>query len=100
MEPQHLLKELLEQFKDMFVETPMTSGLTDLLEVLIDTGSNLPIKPRPYRVPKAEGDVMEAELQQYLDLRHIRPSTIPLASPVPMIRKPDGEYGSILITGG
>ncbi|OWZ13531.1 Retrovirus-related Pol Polyprotein from transposon 412 [Phytophthora megakarya] len=67
----------------------MTPGRTDLLEFSIDTGSSPPTKQRPYRVSKAEGDVMEAELQQYLSLGHIRPSTSPWASPVLMIRKPD-----------
>ncbi|GMF48867.1 unnamed protein product [Phytophthora fragariaefolia] len=38
----------------------------------------------------AEGEVMEAEIQQYLELGLIRPSTSPWASPVLMIRKPDG----------
>ncbi|OWZ06653.1 hypothetical protein PHMEG_00021062, partial [Phytophthora megakarya] len=87
---QRLLRALLEQFRDMFVETSMTPGRTNLLEFSIDTGASQPIKQRPYRVSKVEGDVMEAELQQYLDLGHIRPSTSPWASPVLMIRKPDG----------
>ncbi|KAF0721971.1 hypothetical protein Ae201684_018793 [Aphanomyces euteiches] len=34
---------------------------------------------------------MEAEIQQYLDLGLIRPSTSPWESPVLMIRKPDGS---------
>ncbi|KAH9171777.1 hypothetical protein AeNC1_017768, partial [Aphanomyces euteiches] len=34
---------------------------------------------------------MEAEIQQYLELGLIRPSTSPWASPVLMIRKPDGS---------
>jgi hypothetical protein len=74
----------------MFVETSMTPGRTDLLEFEIDTGTHPPIKQRPYRVSKAEGDVMGAEIQQYLSLGHIRPSTSPWASPVLMIRKLDG----------
>ncbi|OWZ17279.1 hypothetical protein PHMEG_0008799 [Phytophthora megakarya] len=89
-EQQQLLKDLLEQFRDMFVETSMTPGRTELLKFSIDTGSSPPIKQRPYRVFKAEGDVMEAGLQPYLDLGHIRPSTSPWASPVLMICKPDG----------
>ncbi|OWZ12809.1 hypothetical protein PHMEG_00013970 [Phytophthora megakarya] len=44
MEQQHWLKELLEQFKDMFVETSMTPGRTDLLEFSINTRSSPPIK--------------------------------------------------------
>ncbi|KAE9337951.1 hypothetical protein PR003_g11756 [Phytophthora rubi] len=44
----------------------------------------------PYRVSLAERDVIEAEIQQYMELDLIRPSTSPWASPVLMIRKPDG----------
>ncbi|KAE9280634.1 hypothetical protein PF001_g24140 [Phytophthora fragariae] len=85
-----LLADLLGSFRDMFVETSLKPGRTDLLEFSIDTGTQAPIKQRPYRVSQAEEDVMEAEVQQYLELNLIRPSTSPWASPVLMIRKPDG----------
>ncbi|KAE9242966.1 hypothetical protein PF004_g6370 [Phytophthora fragariae] len=85
-----LMADLLGAFRDMFVETSLKPGRTDLLEFSIDTGTQAPIKQRPYRVSLAEGDVMEAEIQQYQELDLIRPSTSPWASPVLMIRKPDG----------
>ncbi|OWZ21655.1 hypothetical protein PHMEG_0003765 [Phytophthora megakarya] len=91
LEQQKLLQDLLYQFKDMLVETSVATGRTDLLEFSIDTGNTPPIKQIPYRVSKAEGDVMESELQQYLSLGYGRPSTSPWASPVLMIRKPDGD---------
>ncbi|KAE8914090.1 hypothetical protein PF002_g2922 [Phytophthora fragariae] len=74
----------------MFVESSKKPGRTDLLQFEIDTGDSAPIKQQPYRVSLAEGDVMEAEIQQYLGLNLIRPSTSPWASPVLMIRKHDG----------
>ncbi|GMF40664.1 unnamed protein product [Phytophthora fragariaefolia] len=89
-EQKELFSDLLSSFKDMFVETSMKPGRTNLLEFSIDTGNSAPIKQRPYRVSKAEGDVMEAEIQQYQELNLIRPSPSPWASPVLMIRKPDG----------
>ncbi|KAE9338447.1 hypothetical protein PF008_g12056 [Phytophthora fragariae] len=85
-----LMADLLGAFRDMFVETSLKPGRADLLEFSIDTGTQASIKQRPYRVSLAEGDVMEAEIQQYLELDLIRPSTSPWASPVLMIRKPDG----------
>ncbi|KAE8960690.1 hypothetical protein PR001_g30303 [Phytophthora rubi] len=85
-----LFADLLGSFRDMFVETCLKPGRTDLLEFSIDTGTQAPIKQRLYRVSQAEGDVMEAEVQQYLELNLIRLSTSPWASPVLMIRKPDG----------
>ncbi|OWZ20836.1 LOW QUALITY PROTEIN: hypothetical protein PHMEG_0004698 [Phytophthora megakarya] len=74
---QRLLKEVLERFHDMFVETSMTPGRTDLLEFSLDTGSSPPIKRSPCRVSKVEGDVMEAELQQYLSLVTYAPLRVP-----------------------
>ncbi|POM79950.1 Hypothetical protein PHPALM_2272, partial [Phytophthora palmivora] len=71
-EQKRLFKEVLESFTDLFVETSLKPGRTDFLEFSIDTGDHPPIKQRPYRVSKAEGDVMEAEIQQYLDKNVIR----------------------------
>ncbi|KAG3064084.1 hypothetical protein PI124_g785 [Phytophthora idaei] len=84
----------------MFVETSLKLGRTDMLEFSIDTGGYPPIKQRPYRVSKAEGDVMEAEIQQYLESNFIRPFNSPWASPVLMIRKPAGGIRSASTTDG
>ncbi|KAF0725832.1 hypothetical protein Ae201684P_018644 [Aphanomyces euteiches] len=65
-------------------------GKTHLVELSIDTGISPPIRNVPYRTSKAESDIMEAEINQYLDLGLIRPSKSPWASPVLMIREPDG----------
>ncbi|OWZ16353.1 hypothetical protein PHMEG_0009873 [Phytophthora megakarya] len=48
---------------DLLYHISMTPGRTYLLEFSIDTGNTSPIKQRPYRVSKAEGDGMERELQ-------------------------------------
>ncbi|GMF43925.1 unnamed protein product [Phytophthora fragariaefolia] len=84
------LPKELEAFQDLFVGTSKKPGRTDLLKFWIDTGPNAPVKQRPYRVSQAEDALMEAEIQRYLELGIIRPSTSPWASPVLMIRKPDG----------
>ncbi|KAG6612700.1 uncharacterized protein IUM83_03316 [Phytophthora cinnamomi] len=76
-EQQGLMKGLLDTFRAMFVETSLKPGRTHLLEFSIDTGTNPPIQQPPYRVSHAEGDVMESEIQQYLELGLIRPSTSP-----------------------
>lgn len=89
-EQRDILRKELNAFRDLFVETSKKPGRTDLLKFSIDTGTHQPIKQRPYSVSQAEGEVMEAEIQQYLELGIIRPSTSPWASPVLMIRKPDG----------
>uniref|UniRef100_H3H3R4 RNA-directed DNA polymerase n=1 Tax=Phytophthora ramorum TaxID=164328 RepID=H3H3R4_PHYRM len=89
-EQKALFQTELNRFDSLFVESSKAPGRTDLLNFRIDTGPNAPIKQQPYRVSVAEGEVMEAEIQQYLELGIIRPSISPWASPVLMIRKPDG----------
>ncbi|KAE8953253.1 hypothetical protein PR001_g32952, partial [Phytophthora rubi] len=59
-EQKELFSGLLNSFLDLIVETSLKPGRTDLLEFTIDTGDSAPIKQRPYRVSKAEGDVMES----------------------------------------
>ncbi|KAE8879464.1 hypothetical protein PF003_g36339 [Phytophthora fragariae] len=89
-EQKALFQDELNAFSDLFAESSKKPGRTDLLKFEIDTGDNRPIKQQPYRVSGAEGEVMEAEVEEYLDLGLIRPSNSPWASPVLMIRKPDG----------
>ncbi|KAE9347460.1 hypothetical protein PR003_g6924 [Phytophthora rubi] len=90
IEQKSLFRSELSRFRDMFVESSKKPGRTDLLKFRVDTGDSLPIKQQPYRVSFAEGEIMEAEIQQYLELGFVRESNSPWASPVLMIRKPDG----------
>ena len=68
LKQRELLRQELLHFKDMFVETSKRPGRTEMIKFQIDTGTTHPIKQQPYRVSKAEADVMEAEIKQYLDL--------------------------------
>ncbi|KAG2798215.1 hypothetical protein PC129_g16808 [Phytophthora cactorum] len=61
-EQKELLLALLESFRDLFVETSLKPGRTDMLEFSIDMGDHSLIKQRPYRVSMAEGDVMDAAI--------------------------------------
>ena len=90
IEQREILRKTLLKFSDIFVGSSKAPGRTNLIEFNIDTGDSPPIRSAPYRTSKAEGDVMEAEINQYLELGLIRPSKSPWASPVLMIRKPDG----------
>ncbi|KAE8987554.1 hypothetical protein PR001_g22292 [Phytophthora rubi] len=89
-EQKSLFQDELNGFCDMFVGSSKKPGRAELLKFEIDTGDSKPIKQQPYRVSGAEGEVMEAEVDQYLEMGFIRPSHSPWASPVLMIRKPDG----------
>ncbi|KAF0738526.1 hypothetical protein Ae201684P_019574 [Aphanomyces euteiches] len=95
-----MLRKILLQH-DIFVTTSKAPGRTDLVKCYINTGSAPPIKQAPYRVSQREGEIMEAEIQQYLELGLICPSTSPWASLALIIRKPDGsirfciDYGQL-----
>ncbi|KAE9224601.1 hypothetical protein PF005_g5850 [Phytophthora fragariae] len=89
-EQNSLFQDELNGVSDMFVKSSKKPGRTELLKFEIDTGDSKPIKQQPYRVSGAEGEVMAAEVDQYLEMGFIRPSHSPWASPVLMIRKPDG----------
>ncbi|KAG2780897.1 hypothetical protein PC129_g21561 [Phytophthora cactorum] len=93
-EQRELFVKTLKDFRDMFVKTSKKPGRTDLLQVSIDTGTHPPGKQQPYRVSKAERDVMELEIQEYLDIGLIRLSASPSASLMLMIRKPAGGIRS------
>ncbi|GMF40671.1 unnamed protein product [Phytophthora fragariaefolia] len=89
-EQKELFQTELDCFRSLFVESSKKPGRTDLLQFEIDTGDSSPIQQPPYRVSLTDGEIMGAEIQQYLELHLIRPSNSPCASPVLMIRKPDG----------
>ncbi|ETV66272.1 hypothetical protein H257_17241 [Aphanomyces astaci] len=90
LEQKELLRKLLLRF-DLFVSTSKAPGRTDLTKCHINTGDATPIKQAPFRVTQREGEIMEAEIKQLLELGLIRHSTSPWASPVLVIRKPDGS---------
>ena len=48
------------------------------------------IKMRPYKHPKRILDEIEESIKELLELGPIRPSSIPFASSVVMVRKKDG----------
>ncbi|KAG2770585.1 hypothetical protein PC129_g5176 [Phytophthora cactorum] len=76
-EQKALFREELNGFQNMFVESSMKPGRTERLYFKIDTGDSSQIKQQPYRVSLAEGEVMEAEIQQYLEKNVIHPSNSP-----------------------
>jgi hypothetical protein len=49
-----------------------------------------PIITTPYRHPKKLNDEIEKTIKDLLDMGHIRPSSIPFASSVVLVKKKDG----------
>lgn len=88
----HLLRELLASYGDIFDLDNPVLGRTSLVTHRIDTGDAIPIHRRPYRVSRAERDVIQAEVDKMLSKDIIEPSCSPWASPVVLVKKKDGTW--------
>lgn len=80
--------DLLDEFQDIFTDVP---GLTTLGEHSITLTTDDPIHSKPYPIPHAMQDVVEKELETMLSLGIIEPSTSAYASPIVIVKKPDGS---------
>ena len=81
------VRQLLEEFSEIFTDVP---GRTTVAEhsILLTTG--IPVYSKPYPLPHSMQEVVEDELDSMLKLGVIEPSSSPYASPIVLVRKPDG----------
>ena len=79
---------LLEQYKDIFTDIPK---VTNLGEHKILLKNNEPVQCKPYPVPYHLQPVLAKEIDNLLKLKIIEPSESVYASPVVMVKKPDGS---------
>ena len=66
-------------------------GETDVVEHTIDTSAARPVKEPPRRLPYALRKQLEEELDKLLKINCIKPTNSPYASPIVLVRKPDGN---------
>ena len=85
------IKKLLIQFQDVFSKNEFDLGNTQLVEHTINTGDAKPIAQPPRRVPLAFAEAEKKQIGKMLETGVVRPSTSPWASPVCLVRKPDGS---------
>ena len=83
-------KRLLVQFQDIFVGPDGQLGLTHLTKHCIDTGNHVPIKQRPRRLPIAQREIVQKELDKMEEQGLIESSDSPWASPLVIVTKKDG----------
>ena len=62
-----------------------------MAEHSIDTSTAKPVKEPPRRLPYALRKQLEEELDKLLEINCIEPASIPYASPLVLVRKPDGN---------
>ena len=62
-----------------------------MVEHSIDTSTAKPVKEPPRRLPYALRKQLEEELDKLLEINCIEPASSPYASPLVLVRKPDGN---------
>lgn len=84
------VKELLEKYRDCFVEHAGL-GRVNIVSHEIKTVTETPIKSKPYRLTWTEEAQLKKELDHLLELGLIRPSQGEWTSPVLFVAKKDGS---------
>jgi len=84
------LKKLVDKYQSTLGRKEL--GCTHLLEYHIDTGDAKPIKKKHYSYSPKMLEVLHSGLDEWLKLGVVEPSWSPWASPVLLVKKPDGKY--------
>ncbi|KAK9834773.1 hypothetical protein WJX74_010149 [Apatococcus lobatus] len=80
-------KGLVSTFADVWAWKDDEVNTTSEIAHHIDTGNQEPIKQRPYRLSKHEEEIVDAEVQKWLQQDIVEPSQSPWASPVVLVPK-------------
>ena len=81
------LDDLLQQYESVLTDVP---GKTHLVEHTVHLTTDHPIRSKPYPTPHATRDAVKTELEAMLKLGVIEHSNSAYASPIVLVRKPDG----------
>jgi transposase InsO family protein len=84
-------KQFLMQHKTVFAADDADLGRTSVVQHDIDTGNTHPIRQPHRRLPMAQQEVCDKEIQSMLDKGVIERGQSPWASPVVLVKKKDGS---------
>ena len=82
-----LLKELCDEYKDIFSTDSSDIGKTPLIEMEIDMGDSPPITQKPYTIPLKHAAWVQKELEILEKAGVIVRSVSPWASPIVVVPK-------------
>ena len=85
------LHQFLAKYKDVFALSGAELGVTDLVTHSINTSDHPPIRQPVRRTPFSLRKTVEELTQEMLDQDVIQPSHSPWASPIVLVKKPDGS---------
>lgn len=88
VEEQCEVKQLLLEYQDIFTDVP---NITNLGEHEIHLTTTEPIRGKAYPLPHAMRETLDKEIETMLAMGIIEPSSAAYASPVVMVKKPDGS---------
>ena len=83
------LRELLEEYSDVFALSDSELGCTNLAKHVIDTGDHRAFKQQPYRTSVVHRNTIGQMVAEMKDQGIIQPSISPWASPVVLVPKKD-----------
>ncbi|CAC5418988.1 unnamed protein product [Mytilus coruscus] len=85
------LKELLHVYSDVFAKSADDLGRTNRVQHRINTGTALPIRQAPRRLPLGKREIEKKEIVKMLDRGVIEPSNSPWSFRTVLIAKKDGS---------
>ena len=86
-----IVVNFLKRHRDLFATKDSELGHTDTVKMKIETGTQQPIKLRPYRTPIQNRQVIDKAVGEMLDANVIRRSKSPWSFPVVIVDKKDGS---------
>jgi len=87
-EQQSDIRALLDEYQDIFIDVP---SITPLEEHRILLTTSDPIREKAYSLPHAMRETLDKKIDNMLSMGVIEPSSAAYASPVVMVKKPDGS---------
>ncbi|GBO11509.1 Retrovirus-related Pol polyprotein from transposon 297 [Araneus ventricosus] len=85
------VKELLQEFQNLFSTSDSDVGRCNTTQHRINTGNHPPIKQYPRRLPLAKKEEAERLVKEMVDNGIIEESSGPWASPIVLVKKKDGS---------
>ncbi|GBN41538.1 Retrovirus-related Pol polyprotein from transposon 297 [Araneus ventricosus] len=85
------VKELLQEFQNLFSTSDSDVGHCNMAQHRINTGNHPPIKQYPRRLPLTKKEEVERLVKEMVDNGIIEESSGPWASPIVLVKKKDGS---------